>query len=299
MIRVGTARRTDTVKNGKGMSVKKLAAGLYVVATPIGNLGDLSYRAAEVLSEVDLAAVEDTRRTRVLFEHYGITTPMIALHEHNEETVAPRLLQKMLGGCSLALVSDAGTPLLSDPGYRLLRLAIDADVDIRPVPGASAVTAALSVSGMATDRFSFEGFPPSKRDSRIAWLKDLRREQRTLVFFESSHRIASSIADMASVLGETRQAAVCRELTKKFETVLRDGLGNLGRRIAGESDQQKGEFVIVVAGAQPDRDSMMAQAFELGVALQEHISVSQAARVAARQYGVDRRRLYRLMSADG
>lgn len=287
------------MENANGMSEITMAPGLYVVATPIGNLGDLSYRAAEVLSRVDLVAAEDTRRTRVLFQHYGIVTPTIALHEHNEDSMAPQLLEKMLAGCSLALVSDAGTPLLSDPGFRLLKLAIAASVDIRTVPGASAVTAALSVSGLATDRFSFEGFPPSKRDARVAWLKNLRREQRTLVFFESSHRLVSSIGDMASVFGEARPAAVCRELTKKFETILRDGLGDLQRRIIADPVQQKGEFVIVVAGAQPDRDASMTEAFDLAVALQEYISVSQAARVAAKLHGVDRRQLYRLVSETG
>jgi len=277
--------------------MEKPAAELYVVATPIGNLADISYRAVEVLSGVDLVAAEDTRRTRVLFAHYGIATPLIALHEHNEDSVAPQLLNRMMAGSSLALVSDAGTPLLSDPGYRLLTLAIDANVAVRVVPGPSAVTAALCVSGMATNRFTFEGFLPPKQPARTALLQSLQREQRTLVFFESSHRIVSSIGDMARAFGEERRAAVCRELTKKFETVLRDGLGALHRRIAAETDQQKGEFVIVVTGDRPDPDASMSPAVDLGVALQEFISVSQAARVAAKLCAVDRRRLYQLLSA--
>ena len=283
--------------NGRGMRGSKPEAGLYVVSTPIGNLADMSYRAVEVLSQVGLVAAEDTRRTRILFEHYGIATPLIALHEHNEETVAPQLLDQLIEGSSLALVSDAGTPLLSDPGYRLLNLAIGANIIVRPVPGASAVTAALCVSGLATDRFSFEGFPPPRRSARIAWLQDLQREQRTLVFFESSHRILASLGDMALVFGESRAAAVCRELTKKFETVLRDGLENLRQKIAADSDQQKGEFVIVVAGATPDTNALMSQAIDLGIALQEFLSVSQAARVAAKLHGIDRRSLYDVLSA--
>jgi len=279
------------------MSEEKTAAAIYVVATPIGNLADMSYRAVEVLSRVDLVAAEDTRRTRVLFEFYGIPTPLIALHEHNEDSVAPQLLNRLIKGGSLALVSDAGTPLISDPGYRLVKLAIDANIAVLPVPGASAITAALCVSGLATDRFCFEGFPPPKQTARIAWLKSLQHEQRTLVFFESSHRIVASMGDMALVFGEARAAAVCRELTKKFETVLRGGLGNLRHRISADADQQKGEFVIVVDGAMPDQDASMSRAFDLGSALLEYISVSQASRVAARLHGVDRRQLYELLSA--
>jgi 16S rRNA (cytidine1402-2'-O)-methyltransferase len=280
------------------MSQHSSPADLYVVATPIGNLADMSYRAVEVLSSVDLVAAEDTRHTRELFEHYGITTPLIALHEHNENTVAPQLLNRLLEGKPLALVTDAGTPLLSDPGYRLLNLAIGAHITVRAIPGASAVTAALSVAGLATDRFAFEGFLPSKQPARIACLHKLRGEQRTLVFFESSHRIVASIGDMAQVFGEQRAAAVCRELTKRFETVLRAGLGSLHQTIAHDADQQKGEFVIVVAGAKPDQSVAMAKAVEMGHALQEFLSLSQAARVAARLCAVERRELYQKLSGE-
>ena len=279
------------------MSEKISGNHLYVVATPIGNLADMSYRAVEILSGVDLVAAEDTRRTRVLFDHYGINSPLVALHEHNENTVAPQLLKRLLDGCSVALVSDAGTPLVSDPGYRLINLAIGANIMVRAVPGASAVTAALCVSGLATDRFVFEGFVPSKRSARLACLHNLRREHRTLVFFEASHRIAASVGDMAEVFGGQRAAAVCRELTKKFETVLRGGLGSLRQMLAADADQRKGEFVVVVAGAEPDADERMAAATDMGLALQEYLPVSQAARVAARLSGVDRRELYQRLSA--
>jgi len=275
------------------------AARLYVVATPIGNLADLSYRAVEILSDVDLVAAEDTRRTRVLFDHYGISTPLIALHEHNENIIAPKLLQKLLEGKSLALVSDAGTPLLSDPGFRLINLAIGADIEVHSIPGASAITAALSVAGLATDRFAFEGFLPVKQPARLASLRNLLQERRTLVFFESGHRVVASIADMAVVFGEGRAAAICRELTKRFETVLRGGLGHLLEIMRADPNQQKGEFVIVVAGAKPDQDAAMFAAMEMGLALQEFVSVSQAARVAAKLCGVDRRELYQRLSAEG
>jgi len=273
--------------------------GLYIVATPIGNLDDITYRAVQLLSSVDLVAAEDTRRTRVLFDHYGINTPLVALHEHNESSIAPGLVQRIVEGETIALVSDAGTPLVSDPGYRLLNLAIEAGVDVLTVPGVSAVTAALSVAGLPTDRFVFQGFLPSRHNARTALLERLQHETGTLVFFESSHRILSSIEDMALVFGGDRLAAVCRELTKRFETTLRGPLHELQQTIARDPVQQKGEFVVIVAGAQNDPDEAMPRAVEMGKALQEFISGSQAARVAARLCGVDRRELYQRLSDIG
>ena len=271
---------------------------LYVVATPIGNLEDMTYRAVELLSRVDFVAAEDTRRTRVLFEHYGINRPLVALHEHNESAVAPGLIQRLQTGESMALVSDAGTPLVSDPGFRLLRLAIDAGIAVLTVPGVSAVTAALSVAGLPTDRFVFQGFLPAKHAARTALLDRLRSETGTLVFFESSHRILASLEDLAAGFGEERNAAVCRELTKRFETTLRGTLRELQQLIARDPDQQKGEFVLVVAGAEVDSSLAMPSAVELGAALTKYLSGSQAARVAARIHGVDRRELYRLLVGD-
>lgn len=278
------------------MSEEILTASLYVVATPIGNLEDMTYRAVKVLSGVDLVAVEDTRRTRILFNHYGINTPLLTLHEHNETSVAPQLINRLRDGKSVALVSDAGTPLLSDPGYRLLNLAIEAGITVVTVPGASAVTAALSVAGLATDRFVFEGFLPSRQAARISYLERLQQEERTLVFFESSHRILAGLGDMAAVFGQGRPAAVCRELTKRFETTLRGDLGSLQQMLAADPDQQRGEFVIIVAGAVPDQNSDMPRAVSMGHALQEFLSGSQAARVAAKLCGVDRRELYQRLS---
>ncbi|MCP4044597.1 MAG: 16S rRNA (cytidine(1402)-2'-O)-methyltransferase, partial [Gammaproteobacteria bacterium] len=196
-------------------------SGLYVVATPIGNLEDISYRAVRILSEADLVAAEDTRHSRVLLSHYNITTPMQALHEHNETQVTGQILERITNGEAVALISDAGTPLISDPGYRLVQAAREANLPVHVVPGASAVTAALSVAGLPPDRFAFEGFLPARTSARRKKLESLGRETRTLVFFESSHRIESSIDDMSKAFGRHRLVAVCRELTKKFETVLR------------------------------------------------------------------------------
>jgi len=272
------------------------SAELHIVSTPIGNLDDMSHRAVQVLSSVDLIAAEDTRHTRILLGHFGIRTQAVSLHEHNEDTEAPRLVQHLLGGKSLALVSDAGTPLLSDPGYRLVQLAIAEGVVIRTVPGASAVTAALPLSGLPTDRFVFEGFLPARAAARQHHLESLREESRTLVFFESSHRVLDSLADMAEVFGGDRQAAVCRELTKRFETVLRAPLGGLRQLLVQDPDQQKGEFVIVVAGARQEQAAALVSATQLARALQEYLPPSQAVRVAAKLHAVDRRTLYGLVS---
>jgi 16S rRNA (cytidine1402-2'-O)-methyltransferase len=269
---------------------------LYVVATPIGNLDDITYRAISILSNVSMVAAEDTRRTRVLLDHFGINTPLVTVHEHNESSLAPQLVNRLCAGESLALVSDAGTPLLSDPGYRLVNLAIAAGIAIKAIPGPSSITAALSIAGLATDRFVFEGFLPAKQASRRNCLERLRSEPRTLVFFESSHRILASVQDMAEVLGAGRPAVICRELTKRFETTLRGNLGHLQQVIGADPMQQKGEFVILLAGVEPDQDAQMVLAGQLGRALLEFLSGSQAARVAARLYGVDRRALYQELS---
>ena len=270
-------------------------AGLYVVATPIGNLEDISYRAVRVLSEVDLIAAEDTRHSRVLLAHYGITTPMQALHEHNEAQAVKRILERIAAGEAIALISDAGTPLISDPGYRLVRAARKAGLPVFALPGASAVTTALSVAGLPPDRFAFEGFLPSKTAARKKKLESLSNEPRTLVFFESSHRIEATVGDMAKVFGHARLAAVCRELTKKFETVLRASLAEISEILAQDRNQSKGEFVIVVDGYGGDEDESMSNALKLASALLEYLPASQAARVAAKLNDVSRREVYKLL----
>lgn len=268
------------------------SAPLYIVATPIGNLEDITLRALRVLAEADMVAAEDTRRSRVLLAHHGLDRPLLALHEHNEESQAPQLVQKLLSGQSLALVSDAGTPLLSDPGFRLVRLAAEQGIDVVAVPGPSAVTAALSVSGLPTDRFAFEGFLPARSAARLKRLAALQAESRTLVFFESSHRIAASLADLEQVFGGEREAALARELTKQFETVLRGTLAHIRQQVENDSNQRKGEFVILVAGCTQTTEEQLDRAVELAMELKQYVTASQAARIAARIHGAPRREVY-------
>ena len=270
-------------------------AGLYVVATPIGNLEDISYRAVRLLSEVDLIAAEDTRHSRVLLSHYNITTPLQAFHEHNEEQLERNILDRIINGEAIALISDAGTPLISDPGYRLVCAAREAGLPVHAVPGPSAVTAALSVAGLPPDRFAFEGFLPSKAPARRKKLESLGRETRTLVFFESSHRIEATIADMAEIFGEQRLVAVCRELTKKFETVLRVPLAEMCEALAQDANQSRGEFVVIVEGSEGSEDEALSGAHKMALALLEYLPASQAARVAAQLNDVPRRKVYELL----
>ena len=270
-------------------------ARLYVVATPIGNLEDISLRALDVLSKADVVAAEDTRRTRQLLTRHGIDRPLVALHEHNEDKQSPQLVSRMLQGESVALVSDAGTPLLSDPGYRLVRLAAEKGIEAVAVPGPSAITAALSIGGLPTDRFVFEGFLPAKSVARGKKLQTLAGEPGTLVFFESSHRIVACLSDLEQAFGGERPAAVCRELTKQFETVLRGGLADIRKAVESDANQQKGEFVVLVGGCEESTDKRLAAAIELAGELKEHVGASQAARIAAHIHGASRRDIYQAM----
>ncbi len=272
-----------------------LQTGLYVVATPIGNLEDISFRAVRILTEATLVAAEDTRHSRVLLSHYNITTPMQALHDFNEAQAVNNILDRLNNGEAIALISDAGTPLISDPGYRLIKATREAGLPIHVIPGPSALTAALSIAGIATDRFAFEGFLPSKAVARKKKLESLCRESRTQVFFESSHRIEAAVNDLCETFGNDRLAAVCRELTKKFETVLRAPLGELATALAADKNQTRGEFVIVVEGYEGGLDEAMGNALQMATALAEFLPVSQAARVAAKLNNVSRRELYRLL----
>lgn len=270
-------------------------SGLYVVATPIGNLEDISYRAVRILSEVDLIAAEDTRHSRVLLAHYSISTEVQAFHEHNEAQAEGRMLERIANGQAVALISDAGTPLISDPGYRLVCAARKAGLPVFSVPGPSAIIAALSVAGLPPDRFIFEGFLPSKAVARKKRLEALCRETRTLVFYESSHRIEAAIASMADVFGQQRMAAVCRELTKKFETVLRAPLADIAQQLSADKNQTRGEFVVIVEGFEGGEDDALSSAYQIAVALLEYLPASQAARVAARLSDVPRRKVYQLL----
>ncbi|MGB9429346.1 MAG: 16S rRNA (cytidine(1402)-2'-O)-methyltransferase [Gammaproteobacteria bacterium] len=267
---------------------------LYVVATPIGNLDDLSLRAQQTLAEVDLIAAEDTRHTAVLLNHFGIHTPLLSLHDHNEAQRTPGLIEKLLAGQSVALVSDAGTPLISDPGFNLVRAARKAGIGVTPVPGPSALIAALSVSGLPTDRFVFEGFLPQKAAARRARLAELAGEARTLIFYESVHRLEDSLADMAQVFSGQRPAVIARELTKLHETVREATLAELAAWVKSDPDACKGEVVLTVAGAPASETSMMTldAEFVLRILLQE-LPVKQAAALAARITGVKRNALYK------
>ena len=275
------------------MDITSKAPGvLYIVATPIGNLDDISLRALAVLKAVPLIAAEDTRHSRKLLAHYGISARLIALHDHNEQDITDRLLKTLLGGEDVALVSDAGTPLISDPGFYLVRAARQAAIRVIPLPGPSACIAALSVAGLPTDRFVFEGFLPSRPVARALRLGELAGEIRTLVFYESSHRICDSLQAMAENMGRDRQATVARELTKTFETI-RDGtLAELVDWINADSNQQKGEFVVMLQGA-PARDAVIDEAAErvLGVLMAE-LPLKQAAALAAKITGLPKNRLY-------
>ncbi len=269
---------------------------LYVVATPIGNLEDLAPRARQTLESVDLIAAEDTRHTGRLLSHFGVRTPLFALHDHNEQQVVARLIADLESGKNIALVSDAGTPLVSDPGYRLVRAAHDAGVTVSPVPGASSILAALSVAGLPTDRFSFEGFLPPKPKARRAALAVLARETRTMIFLEAVHRIAASLGDMAAAFGRDRPAFIGRELTKLHEQCVLATLDDLGRAVACGDIVGKGEFVIVVAGlpvaaeSNVDIDRLLEE-------LRGHLPDRDIARIVASATGAKRNDLYQRLLA--
>ncbi len=271
---------------------------LFVVATPIGNRDDLSPRARQVLEEVDLIAAEDTRRTGRLLSHFGIKTRQMALHEHNEESLVPGLIGKLNEGQSIALVSDAGTPLISDPGYRLLCAAHEQGIDVSPVPGASAVIAALSVAGLPTDRFCFEGFLPAKKSARQGRLAKLRQETRTIVFFESVHRIAECLSDLVEAFGPERHAFIGREITKLHEQCVSGTLEELKRMTDDGRISIKGEFVLVLEGQRATETSVVN--IDIYRLLQEITAVlpgSQAVDVVASLTGRGRNEVYRQMLA--
>ncbi len=266
---------------------------LYVVATPIGNLGDFSPRAVEILQRVDLIAAEDTRHSGRLLQHFAIHTSMQALHEHNERRLADTLVQKIGNGQTIALISDAGTPLLSDPGYHLVRLAREKGIRVIPVPGACAAITALSAAGLATDRFRFEGFLAAKRGARRQQLENLKQETLTLLFYESPHRIEDSLADMQAIFGAQRQAVLARELTKTFETIRSATLAELSNWVAGDANQRKGEIVLLVQGAAvADADDLNADAERVLKILLQDLPLKQAVGLATEITGVRKKKLY-------
>lgn len=271
--------------------MRQMSGRLFIVATPIGNLQDLTPRARQTLAEVDLVAAEDTRHTGRLLSHIGVKTRLLALHDHNEERRVSEVLAVLESGQSVALVSDAGTPLVSDPGYRLVQAAHANGISVSPLPGPSAITAALSVAGLPTDRFCFEGFLPAKKAARRSVLDRLSHETRTLVFYESVHRIAEVLGDLCDSFGEDRPAFVGRELTKMHEQCVRATLGSLRDKVADKSIVEKGEFVVVVAGTDEAVESSL-DIDRLLAALSDRLSARDAARVAAEATGRKRNDLY-------
>ena len=268
---------------------------LQVIATPIGNMGDLSTRAREALESSDLVAAEDTRHTLTLLQAVGISRPMVSLHSYNESQRVPELLARLEAGEVIALVSDAGTPLLSDPGFELVSRSAAAGFEVLSIPGPSAITTALAVAGLPTTRFCFEGFLPARERERRAELAKLAHETRTLVFFEAPHRIAGTLAAMAEEFGATRQAVVARELTKTHETIYRGTLAELTAQAQGDANFQRGELTIVVQGAPSTSSTVDQQLLRRAVdLLTKELPPSRAAAIAAQLSGATRNEAYAL-----
>jgi len=269
---------------------------LYIVATPIGNLEDITLRALRILKEVNLIAAEDTRRTKILLSHYGIETPLTSYHDHNERTKAPALLARLEKGEKIALVSDAGTPTLSDPGYRLVRGAVKGGIDVVPIPGASAVTAVLSASGLPGDRFVFEGFLSAKKRERRERLQRLREETRTLVFYEAPHRLKEFLHDLVEILGD-REVVLAREVTKVYEEFIRGRLSVVSAEISHR--ELRGEITVVVGGVEQDRhqdrhrdkDVLSAEIQRLK---EKGLRVKEIAEVLGEKFSCPKREIYRL-----
>ncbi len=268
-------------------------SALYIVPTPIGNLSDISLRAIEVLSTVSAVAAEDTRHSAKLLSYHGIHTPLISYHDHGGEAQVSRILGKLEQGGSVALISDAGTPLISDPGYRLVTEVRAQGHDVIPLPGACALITALSAAGLASDRFSFEGFPPAKSQGRKTLFSELAQLPHTLIFYESTHRILDSLGDMAQVFGEDRRCVIARELTKTFETFIDGSLAHVLERVGEDRNQQKGEFVVLIEGFKPlESEGISAESEKVLGVLLEELSVKQASALAAKITGEKKNKLY-------
>lgn len=269
------------------------SAALYIVPTPIGNLGDITHRALETLKAVDLIAAEDTRHTGLLLQHFAINARLFALHDHNEQQKADQLLAKLQEGQSIALVSDAGTPLINDPGYHLVRRCREAGVRVIPLPGACAAITALCASGMASDRFCYEGFLPAKTKARCDTLRALTEEPRTLIFYESTHRLLDSLKDMVAVWGASRYVVLARELTKTWESIHGAPVGELLAWVQEDEVRRRGEMVLIVEGHQPDEGALPAEALRTLALLQQELPLKKAAALAAEIHGVKKNALYK------
>jgi 16S rRNA (cytidine1402-2'-O)-methyltransferase len=267
-------------------------ASLYIVATPIGNLADMSARAIDVLKNVDVIAAEDTRHSGHLLQHHAITTPTVSLHEHNEQQRSEVLLSRLQAGESVALISDAGTPLISDPGYRLVSLVRAHGINVIPIPGCCALVAALSASGLASDRFSFEGFLPSKQGARKQALEKLANETRTMIFYESPRRLHSTLEDMQSIFGADRPACLARELTKLHETIMTKPLAELQAWVASDSNQQRGECVVLIEGNRQQQDASEAEVDRVLSLLLADLPVKRAAAITASLLSVSKNKAY-------
>lgn len=267
---------------------------LYVVATPIGNLGDMVPRAVEVLQMVDVIAAEDTRHSGKLLQHFGVSTKLMAYHDYSNEHRLQKIIDILLAGQSVALISDAGTPLISDPGYELVHVAREQGVRVIPIPGACALIAALSVSGLPSNQFIFEGFLPAKSVSRRKVLDVLLSEHRTVVYYESPHRIVDSLKDFQAVLGDERQIVLAREITKTYETILSGSISQILEQVLGDANQQRGEFVVLVKGCEQKHDATVVtpEAEKLMQILLEHVPIKTASAIAAKVTNVQKRELY-------
>ena len=265
---------------------------LYLVATPIGNLGDITQRAISILEQVDLIAAEDTRHSQRLLSYLGIKSKLLAYHEHNEDKMTGKLLAELAAGKSIALISDAGTPLISDPGYRLVTQGHDNEVDIVPIPGVCAAITALSAAGLATDAFSFEGFPPAKHAARLNFLQPLAQQQRTMIFYISCHKIIDTLKDMREVFGDDRRATFARELTKTFETIKRMTLSDLAGWVENDENQRKGEIVLVVEGAEAAEEDTAQIDYYLSVLLAE-LPVKQSVKLVVKLTGEHKNDVYK------
>ena len=273
--------------------MNKCASELFIVSTPIGNLEDMTPRAVEVLKNVNVIAAEDTRHSRRLMHHFGIDTPMIPCHDHNERQQTDRILERLQRGESVALVSDAGTPLISDPGFYLVRAAREAGFRITPVPGACALTAALSVSGLATDRFFFEGFLPAKGSGRRKKLEELAELPVTWVVYESTHRIIESLSDFVTILGSERYMVLAREITKTFETVLSGTISDILSQLQSDANQCKGEFVLLIEGLPEEKEGGLdAEAMKWLTRLAQELPPKKAASIVADMTGLRKKALY-------
>lgn len=269
-----------------------MSAQLFVVATPIGHLDDMTFRAIDILKSVSIVAAEDTRQSAQLFKHYNISTPLTACHDHNESNKIEQLIETLQSGKNVALISDAGTPLISDPGFKLVRAAQEHGIRVTPVPGACAAIAALSAVGLPSDRFSFEGFLSSKSSQRIGQLEKLKDETQTLIFYEAPHRILDCVKDMVAIFGEDRPVGFAREITKTFETIKKMTLKELVTFIEKDHHQQKGEIVLVVGGNPEEKDLDQEKMDQLLTRLLQDLSVKAASQLAADLTGVKKKVAY-------